>query len=92
MVYPFSIYYKEDHMKVLSLKLREEIFDEAERITHQIRVPRNAYINEALRLYNKLYRRKLLRKQLAKESKLVRESSLETLHEFEKLEDLMDED
>ena len=77
-------------MKVLSLKLREDVFDEVERVVHKIQVPRNAYINEALRLYNKLYRRKLLRKQLAKEAKLVRGTSLEVLHEFEKLEDELD--
>ena len=74
-------------MKVLSLKLKESIFEEVEKVIHQIHSSRNAYINEALRFYNKLYRRKLLRKRFAKEAKLVRDSSLEVLQDFEKFED-----
>ena len=74
-------------MKVLSLKLKEDIFQEAEKIVHKIHMPRNAYINEALFFYNKLNRRKLLKKQLAKESRAVSGSSLEVLHEFERMED-----
>ena len=74
-------------MKVLSLKLREDLFEEVEKVVHQIHMPRNTYINEALSFYNQLNRRKLLRKQLAKESKAVRGASLEILHEFEKFED-----
>ena len=74
-------------MKVLSLKLREDIFGEVENVVHQIHVPRNAYINEALSFYTRLYKRKLLRKQLEKESKATRSSSLEILKEFERLED-----
>lgn len=74
-------------MKQLSLKLREDVFDEVERVTHQMHVPRNAYINAALHFYNKLYRRKLLKKQLTREAGFVRSSSLEVLGEFEKLED-----
>ena len=74
-------------MKVLSLKLRETIFEEVERIVHTIHVSRNSYINEALLFFNKLNQRKLLRKKLEKESRAVREVSLEVLSEFEKLED-----
>ncbi len=78
-------------MKILSLKLREEIFEETEKVIHQIRTPRNSYINEAVSFYNKLQRRRLLKKQLHKEAGLVRHSSLEILHEFEKLEDELPE-
>ena len=74
-------------MKVLSLKLREDIFKEVENVVHRIHVPRNAYINEALLFYNQLNRRKFLRKQLQKESKAVRQVSLDVLNEFESLED-----
>ena len=74
-------------MKALSLKLRDDIFEEAEELIHKIHVPRNTYINKALDFYNQLNRRKLLRAQLEKESKAVRASSLEVLHEFERLED-----
>ena len=74
-------------MKVLSLKLKDDVFEEVESVVHKIHVPRNAYINQALFLYNKLNQRKLLRKRLAKESMAVRDISLSVLHEFEQLED-----
>lgn len=74
-------------MKVLSLKLKEEIFEEVEKLTHQMSKKRNTYINEALDFYNHLVRRRLLKKQYKKESALVRASSLEVLREFEALED-----
>jgi hypothetical protein len=73
--------------KVLSLKLRDEVYEETESITHKIHVPRNAYINRAVDFYNKLKKRALLKKQLAVESKLVRDNSLEVLETFEALED-----
>jgi len=73
--------------KVLSLKLKNDIFLEAEDILRKIGKSRNAYINEALDSYNKENKRKLIREQLQYESKIVRENSLKTLEEFEKLED-----
>jgi hypothetical protein len=73
--------------KALSLKLQENIFVETERITKAVKMPRNTYINRALEFYNKLNRKKLLKKQLAKECKLVEASSLEVLKEFEALND-----
>ena len=78
-------------MKVLSLKLKEDIFEEVEKLVHKIHIPRNAYINQALEFYNGLNRRKFLKKQLHKESKLVRSSSLEALREFESLSDELPE-
>ena len=45
------------------------------------------FIMVLLSFYNKLTRRKLLKKQLAKESRAVSGSSLEVLHEFERMED-----
>ncbi|OFZ23641.1 MAG: hypothetical protein A3D92_13465 [Bacteroidetes bacterium RIFCSPHIGHO2_02_FULL_44_7] len=74
-------------MKVLSLKLKEDIFNEVEKIVQEIQISRNAYINRALELYNKLNQRKSLKKQLEKESKAVKDISLSILSEFEKLED-----
>ena len=74
-------------MKVLSLKLKETIFEDVERMVQAIHMSRNAYINEALMFFNKLNHRKLLRKKLEKESKAVYDVSLEVLSEFEKLED-----
>ena len=74
-------------MKVLSLKLKEDVFEGVENVVRKIRVSRNAYINEALAFYNKLNKRKLLRKKLTKESKAVQATSLEVLHEMEMIED-----
>lgn len=74
-------------MKALSLKLREDIFEEVEQVVRAIRIPRNTYINRALEFYTRLSRRKLLKQQLQKESRAVRMSSLRVLKEFERLED-----
>jgi len=73
--------------KPLSLKLKDDVFIEAEEIIRQNRKPRNAYFNEAINLYNKLWKRKLLKKALREESALVKDESLFVLEEFEKLED-----
>ena len=77
--------------KNLSLKLDEPIFQEAENILSRIKIPRNRYINLAVDLYNKLYKRRLLRKKLEKESRTVAANSMEVLREFELLmEDIND--
>ena len=52
---------------------------------------RNRYINDAVKLYNKFNERNLLRQQLAKESKLTRNASMEILEEFEDLINEIDE-
>jgi hypothetical protein len=74
-------------MKTLSLKLDDKIFDEAERITARLKLARNRYINEAVNIYNLFNKRRLLKDQLAKESRLVSKDSMDILHEFEKLID-----
>jgi predicted transcriptional regulator len=73
--------------KAISLKLKDEIFLETEEIIRRNRRPRNAYFNEAIRLYNLLWKRKMLKKALAEESSLVAEDSLEVLAVFEQIED-----
>jgi len=74
-------------MKTLSLKLDDNIFDEAEEITAKLKLARNRYINEAVSIYNLFNKRKLLKKQLTKESKLTSKDSMDILHEFERLID-----
>ncbi len=74
-------------MKVLSLKLRGDLFEEVERVVRAIRIPRNTYINQALDFYTQLNKRKLLKQQLQKESRAVRLNSLRVLKEFERFED-----
>ena len=81
-IYTFD---KKTGMKILSLKLDDKTFDEAEKITSKLKLARNRYINEAVSLYNLYNKRKLLKKQLAKESKITAFDSMEVLHEFEKL-------
>jgi hypothetical protein len=79
--------YKDIQMKTLSLKLDDKIFDEAEEITSKLNLARNRYINEAVSIYNLFNKRRLLKKQLSKESKLTSKDSMDVLHEFEKLID-----
>jgi len=74
-------------MKNLSLKMDDIVFLETERITAKISKNRNRYINEAVEFYNLLQKRKLISRQLQKESKIVQEESLKVLAEFEKLHD-----
>lgn len=78
-------------MKPLSLKLRDDIFTEVERIIRDLRLPRNTYINQAVDFYNQLQHRKRLRRQLHQESQLVRHSSLQALEELERLADELPE-
>jgi hypothetical protein len=74
-------------MKNLSLKLEDNIFQDTEDILAKVHKNRNRYINEALEFYNKLQKRRLLAKQLEKESNLVSADSLSVLAEFEALGD-----
>ena len=74
-------------MKTLSLKLDDDIFSETDAMANKLKIARNRYINEALNIYNMVNKRRLLKKQLVKESKLVKKDSMAILAEFEKLMD-----
>jgi hypothetical protein len=74
-------------MKNLSLKMDDVVFQETERITAKISKNRNRYINEAVEFYNLLQKRRIISRQLQKESKIVQEESMKILAEFEKLKD-----
>lgn len=74
-------------MKTLSLKLDDNIFNETEYLLNKIKKSRNRYINEAVDYYNKINRRNLISRQLAKESGIVRKESMSVLSEFEALKD-----
>lgn len=43
---------------------------------------RNRYINDAVQFYNLLQKRKIISRQLQKESRLVQEESMKVLAEF----------
>lgn len=74
-------------MKNLAFKLDDNVFEEMEKVISELNLARNRYINEAVNLYNQNNKRRVLKKKLAKESKLVVQSSSEVLAEFEKLTD-----
>ncbi len=76
-------------MKSISLKLQDNILDETESLLEHLKTSRNKYINEAIEFYNRFHKRRLIEEQLAKESQLVREDSLDVLYDFESLEDEM---
>ena len=74
-------------MKTLSLKLDDNIFNETENVLTKVKKSRNRYINEAVDYYNRINKRNLIAKKLARESKLVKKESLTVLAEFESLND-----
>lgn len=74
-------------MKNLSLKMDDAIYLETERITNRLKKARNRYINEAVDLYNQYNKRKMLKKQLVKESALTARDSMEVLALFENFVD-----
>ena len=72
-------------MKNLSLKLKEDIYRDTEKVVKKLNVPRNSYINKAIDFYNKVHNKSILRKKLFEESLLVSTDSMEILKEFEKI-------
>jgi hypothetical protein len=74
-------------MKTLSLKLEDNIFQETEDVLSKVKKSRNRYINEAVDYYNRINKRNLISKKLARESKLVKKESMLVLTEFENLHD-----
>ena len=74
-------------MKTLSLKLDDNIFNETENLLTKVKKSRNRYINEAVDYYNRINKRNLIARRLAKESRIVKKESLMVLSEFEALKD-----
>lgn len=74
-------------MKILSLKLEDNIFQDTEDLLSKVKKSRNRYINEAVDYYNRLNKRALISRKLAEESKLVQKDSMLILNEFENLQD-----
>lgn len=73
--------------KAISLKINDKLFREAENLIHKTHVPRNSYINEAIKYYNRLVKRKLLKLLYRKESSLVGAHSLAINKDFQEIED-----
>ena len=74
-------------MKNLSLKLKEEIYKDTEKVVKKLKIPRNTYINKAIDHYNKVHKRNILKNKLKIESELTADDSMEILKEFEELAD-----
>lgn len=73
--------------KLVSLKVQDPIFKDLEEIIRFLKTPRNRYINKALEHFNAINRKKMLKKQLVRESEIVQKTSMEVLKEFEQLDD-----
>lgn len=73
--------------KLISLKIEERELRKVDHSAQTVGVSRNAYINRALRFFNHLYERRLLAKELRRESEQVRQESLSVLREFETFSD-----
>lgn len=74
--------------KALSLKMDDQVFEETEGILRKIRVPRNAYINQAVEFYNRCQKKLLLKKKFRKDVEILKEDTKKFLKDFELLEDL----
>lgn len=73
--------------KLISLKMDEKLFQDTEIIVSKFGISRNKYINDAVTAYTKAQKRTEMEEQIRKEIKLIQESSMEVLAEFEALED-----
>ena len=73
--------------KSLSVKMDESVLKSADAMAKRLRTNRNAYINRAVRLMNKVGERARLREIFRRESKVVRSESLRAVKEFEALLD-----
>lgn len=74
-------------MKTLSLELDDDIFSKTGKMTAELKMDPNSYINEALRKFNEYNHKLALRAELQRASKAVMANSMEVLAELEALED-----
>ncbi len=74
--------------KALSLKLEDSVFEEAESLLKRIKVPRNAFINQAVAFYTKLQKKMLMQKKLKKDVLRLQKETSDFIKNFELLEDL----
>ena len=69
----------------ISVKISEEDLSKADRSARRRGLSRNAYVNRAVRLLNRVDARRQLKDELVAESAQVRRVSLEVLRDFEAL-------
>lgn len=66
----------------------EQIFSETEKVIRKMKVPRNAYINQAVAFYNRCQKRLIIKKKLKRDVSLLKMDTKKFLKSFELLEDL----
>ena len=69
--------------RLISLKIEEGELRKVDHSAQTVGVSRNAYINKALRFFNHLYERRLLAKELRRESEQVGQASSAVIRAFE---------
>ncbi len=72
-------------MKILCLKLDDDVYEEMKKMASKLKLARNQYINDAVIMYNLFNKRRILKNQLEKESAMTRKESMKVLREFENL-------
>lgn len=68
----------------------DRVFEETERVLKKVKLPRNAYINQAVDFYNHCQNRRLLKKKLERDAALLKNDTQEFLKSFELLEDFVE--
>ncbi len=68
--------------------MEDRIFKETENLLQKIKLPRNAYINQAVDFYNRCQKKLLISKKIKKDVQFLKADTQEFLKNFELLEDL----
>ena len=71
----------------LSLRIEEEVLREVDDAARELHVPREAFLDQAIRNYLARMSQRRLRARLRKESELTAAESLRVLKEFEAIAD-----
>lgn len=74
-------------MKMVSLKLYEQLAAEADELSDKLNISRNRFINDAVVAYSKTVRRELLAKEMEAAAAAIKKSSREVIDEFDALDD-----
>ena len=77
-------------MNVLSIRLPEDILEEADRHARKLQIPRAEYIRQAIERHNRHAQAEERRRRMARASERVRDESMRVLADFEALDDVPD--
>jgi predicted transcriptional regulator len=69
--------------KSLSLNIEDDVLREVDRAAHELHLPRETFLQQAIRSYVQQIGHRRLRSQLRKESALTAPESMRVLKEFE---------